>query len=234
MLELRDLEVCYGDFQVLWGISMTVSRAEVVCILGPNGAGKSTAMNAITGLIARKAGTVSFEGCDLRDVPTHEMVGRGIAHVMERHRLFPTLTVRQNLALGAHHASARPQRQHSLLWVERLFPILRERGDQLAGSMSGGEQQLVAIARGLMSRPRLLMIDEPFLGLSPAAVDRILAVLKAVNQEGVAVLFSEQNVELALSISHRGYVLESGRVALTGRSDEVLGHEMVRRVYLGV
>jgi branched-chain amino acid transport system ATP-binding protein len=234
MLELRDLEVCYGDFQVLWGVSMTVSRAEVVCILGPNGAGKSTAMNAITGLIARKAGSVSFEGRDLDDVPTHEMVGRGIAHVMERHRLFPTLTVRQNLALGAHHASARPQRQQSLLWVERLFPILGERGDQLAGSMSGGEQQLVAIARGLMSRPRLLMIDEPFLGLSPAAVDRILAVLKAVNQEGVAILFSEQNVELALSISHRGYVLESGRVALTGRSDEVLGHEMVRRVYLGV
>lgn len=234
MLELRDLEVCYGDFQVLWGVSMTVSRAEVVCILGPNGAGKSTAMNAITGLIARKRGTVSFEGCDLGDVPTHEMVGRGIAHVMERHRLFPTLSVRQNLYLGAHHASARPRRQQSLLWVERLFPILRERGDQLAGSMSGGEQQLVAIARGLMSRPRLLMIDEPFLGLSPAAVDKILAVLKAVNQEGVAILFSEQNVELALSISHRGYVLESGRVALTGRSDEVLGHEMVRRVYLGV
>lgn len=234
MLELRDLEVCYGDFQVLWGVSMTVSRAEVVCILGPNGAGKSTAMNAITGLIARKAGTVSFEGRDLDHVPTHEMVGRGIAHVMERHRLFPTLTVRQNLALGAHHASARPQRQQSLLWVERLFPVLRERADQLAGSMSGGEQQLVAIARGLMSRPRLLMIDEPFLGLSPAAVDGILAVLKAVNREGVAVLFSEQNVELALSIAHRGYVLESGRVALAGRSDEVLGHEMVRRVYLGV
>lgn len=234
MLEVRDLEVCYGDFQVLWGISMTVSRAEVVCVLGPNGAGKSTVMNAITGLIGRKAGTVRFEGRDLEGIPTHEMVARGIAHVMERHRLFPTLTVRQNLVLGAHHVTARPQRQQTLLWVERLFPLLRERGDQLAGSMSGGEQQLVAIARGLMSRPKLLMIDEPFLGLSPAAVDKILAVLKAVNQEGVAVLFSEQNVELALSISHRGYVLESGRVALAGRSDEVLGHEMVRRVYLGI
>lgn len=234
MLEVRDLEVCYGDFQVLWGISMTVSHAEVVCVLGPNGAGKSTVMNAITGLIGRKAGAVSFQGRDLEGIPTHEMVARGIAHVMERHRLFPTLTVRQNLALGAHHVTARPHRQQTLQWVERLFPVLRERGDQLAGSMSGGEQQLVAIARGLMSRPKLLMIDEPFLGLSPAAVDKILAVLKAVNQEGVAVLFSEQNVELALSISHRGYVLESGRVALAGRNDEVLGHEMVRRVYLGL
>jgi branched-chain amino acid transport system ATP-binding protein len=136
--------------------------------------------------------------------------------------------------LGAHHPKARRRREETLAWVEQLFPILRERGDQLAGSMSGGEQQLVAIARGLMSRPKLLMIDEPFLGLSPSAVDRILAILRTANQEGVAVLFTEQNVQLALSVSHRGYVLESGRVALTGRSSEVLGHEMIRRVYLGL
>jgi branched-chain amino acid transport system ATP-binding protein len=234
VLEVRDIEVCYGDFQVLWGVSMTVAQGEIVCVLGPNGAGKSTVMNAVTGLIARRAGSVRFDGRDLAQVPTHEMVGHGIAHVLERHRLFPTLTVRQNLALGAHHASARLRRDATLVWVERLFPILQERRNQLAGSMSGGEQQLVAIARGLMSRPKLLMIDEPFLGLSPAVIDTILEVLKKVNQEGVAVLFTEQNVELALSISHRGYVLESGRVALTGRSDEVLGHEMVKRVYLGV
>jgi branched-chain amino acid transport system ATP-binding protein len=191
-------------------------------------------MNAVTGLIPRRAGSIAFAGEDLAGVPTHEMVGRGIAHVLERHRLFPTLTVRQNLILGAHHAKARRRREETLAWVEQLFPILRERGDQLAGSMSGGEQQLVAIARGLMSRPKLLMIDEPFLGLSPSAVDRILAVLRTANQEGVAVLFTEQNVQLALSVSHRGYVLESGRVALTGRSSEVLGHEMIRRVYLGL
>lgn len=234
MLEVRDIEVCYGDFQVLWGVSVTVAQGEIVCVLGPNGAGKSTVMNAVTGLIARRAGSVWFDGRDLKEVPTHEMVGRGIAHVLERHRLFPTLTVGQNLALGAHHANARPRRDETLAWVERLFPILRERRDQLAGSMSGGEQQLVAIARGLMSRPKLLMIDEPFLGLSPTAVDNILLVFKTVNQEGVAVLFTEQNVELALSTSHRGYVLESGRVALSGRSAEVLGHELVRRVYLGV
>jgi branched-chain amino acid transport system ATP-binding protein len=234
VLEVRDIEVSYGDFQVLWGVSMDAARGEIVCILGPNGAGKSTVMNAVTGLIARRAGTIRFDDHDLAQVPTHEMVGLGIAHVLERHRLFPTLTVRQNLMLGAHHANARPRRDETMAWVERLFPILQQRRDQLAGSMSGGEQQLVAIARGLMSRPKLLMIDEPFLGLSPTAVDGILAVLRAINQEGVAVLFTEQNVELALSISHRGYVLESGRVALTGRSDEVLGHEMVRRVYLGI
>jgi branched-chain amino acid transport system ATP-binding protein len=234
MLEVRDLEVSYGDFQVLWGVSMSVAQGEIVCVLGPNGAGKSTVMNAVTGLIARRAGTVSFESHDLAQVPTHEMVGRGIAHVLERHRLFPTLTVRQNLILGAHHARARPRRAETLSWVEGLFPVLKLRRDQLAGSMSGGEQQLVAIARGLMSRPKLLMIDEPFLGLSPTAVQQILAVVRTVNQEGVALLFTEQNVELALSVSQRAYVLESGRVALAGRGDEVLGHEMVRRVYLGL
>jgi branched-chain amino acid transport system ATP-binding protein len=234
MLEVRDLEVCYGDFQVLWGVSISVAQGEIVCVLGPNGAGKSTVMNAVTGLIGRRAGTVSFEGHDLAQVPTHEMVGRGIAHVLERHRLFPTLTVRQNLALGAHHASARARRAETLSWAEDLFPVLKQRRDQLAGSMSGGEQQLVAIARGLMSRPKLLMIDEPFLGLSPTAVHQILAVMQTVNKEGVALLFTEQNVELALSVSQRAYVLESGRVALAGRGDEVLGHEMVRRVYLGL
>jgi len=234
MLEVRDIEVCYGDFQVLWGVTMSVAHNEVVCVLGPNGAGKSTVMNAVTGLIPRRAGSIAFNGENLAGVPTHEMVGRGIAHVLERHRLFPTLSVRQNLMLGAHHASARPRRGETLAWVEQLFPILQERRDQLAGSMSGGEQQLVAIARGLMSRPKLLMIDEPFLGLSPAAVEKILAVLQTANAEGVAVLFTEQNVQLALSVSHRGYVLESGRVALAGRSEEVLGHDMVRRVYLGL
>jgi len=234
MLEVRDIEVCYGDFQVLWGVTISVAHNEVVCVLGPNGAGKSTVMNAVTGLIPRRAGSIAFNGENLAGVPTHEMVGRGIAHVLERHRLFPTLSVRQNLMLGAHHASARPRRGETLAWVEQLFPILQERRDQLAGSMSGGEQQLVAIARGLMSRPKLLMIDEPFLGLSPAAVEKILAVLQTANAEGVAVLFTEQNVQLALSVSHRGYVLESGRVALAGRSEEVLGHDMVRRVYLGL
>jgi branched-chain amino acid transport system ATP-binding protein len=234
MLSVRALEVAYGEFQVLWGVSLEVGAGEVVCLLGPNGAGKSTVMNAITGLVPRRGGSIAFQGHDLAAVATHEMVGRGIAHVLERRRLFPTLTVRQNLLLGAHHPSARERRGETLAWVEGLFPLLVERRDQLAGSMSGGEQQLVAIARGLMSRPRLLMIDEPFLGLSPTAVDRILETVQRVNGSGVTMLFTEQNVQLALSVSHRGYVLESGRIAVEGRGAELLEHELVRRVYLGL
>jgi branched-chain amino acid transport system ATP-binding protein len=234
VLSVADLEVAYGDFQVLWGVSLAVGTGEVVCLLGPNGAGKSTVMNAITALVPRRAGHVAFEGQDLAAVPTHEMIGRGIAHVLERRRLFPTLTVRQNLLLGAHHPTARARRDETLDWVEGLFPLLVERRDQLAGSMSGGEQQLVAIARGLMARPRLLMIDEPFLGLSPVAVDRILETVQRINGSGVAVLFTEQNVNLALSVSHRGYVLESGRIVVEGRGRELLEHELVRRVYLGL
>ncbi len=234
MLSVCALEVAYGDFQVLWGVSLEVGTGEVVCLLGPNGAGKSTVMNAITGLVPRRAGSIGFQGEDLAAVATHEMVGRGIAHVLERRRLFPTLTVRQNLLLGAHHPSARASREERLAWVEELFPLLIERRDQPAGLMSGGEQQIVAIARGLMSRPRLLMIDEPFLGLSPTAIDRILDTVQRVNRSGVAVLFTEQNVQLALSVSHRGYVLESGRIAVEGRGEELLDHELVRRVYLGI
>ena len=234
MLSVSALEVAYGDFQVLWGVSLAVGSGEVVCLLGPNGAGKSTVMNAITGLVPRRAGSICFQGEDLAAVPTHEMVGSGIAHVLERRRLFPTLTVRQNLLLGAHHPSARAQRAERLAWVEELFPLLIERRDQHAGLMSGGEQQIVAIARGLMSRPKLLMIDEPFLGLSPTAIDRILETVQRVNRSGVAVLFTEQNVHLALSVSHRGYVLESGRIAIEGRGDALLDHELVRRVYLGL
>lgn len=234
MLSVCALEVAYGDFQVLWGVSLEVGTGEVVCLLGPNGAGKSTVMNAITGLVPRRAGSIGFQGEDLAAVATHEMVGRGIAHVLERRRLFPTLTVRQNLLLGAHHPSARASREERLAWVEELFPLLIERRDQPAGLMSGGEQQIVAIARGLMSRPKLLMIDEPFLGLSPTAIDRILDTVQRANRSGVAVLFTEQNVQLALSVSHRGYVLESGRIAVEGRGDELLDHELVRRVYLGL
>jgi branched-chain amino acid transport system ATP-binding protein len=234
MLSVRALEVAYGDFQVLWGVSLEIAAGEIVCLLGPNGAGKSTVMNAVTGLVPRRAGSIAFDGEDLDAVATHEMVGRGIAHVLERRRLFPTLSVRQNLLLGAHHRSARAERERRLASMEEIFPLLGERRDQPAGLMSGGEQQIVAIARGLMSRPKLLMIDEPFLGLSPTAIERILDTVQRVNRSGVAVLFTEQNVELALSISHRGYVLESGRIAVAGRASELLNHELVRRVYLGL
>ncbi|MET0681017.1 MAG: ABC transporter ATP-binding protein [Burkholderiales bacterium] len=234
LLRIESLEVVYDDFQVLWGVSLEVRAGEVVCLLGPNGAGKSTIMNATTALVPRRAGRVSFRGEDLADVPTHAIVARGLGHVLERRRLFPTLTVRQNLLLGGHNPTARVQRAASLAWVESLFPLLVERKDQLAGTMSGGQQQMVAIARGLMARPRLLMIDEPFLGLAPKIVDEILAIVERINREGVAVLFTEQNVQLALAVSARGYLLESGRIVLEGSGREMLEHETVRRVYLGL
>ena len=221
LLGIENLEVIYGDFQV-------------VCLLGPNGAGKSTVMNATTALVPRRAGRITFASRDLAGVPTHEIVARGLGHVLERRRLFPTLTVRQNLILGSYSPTARIRRDESLAWVESLFPVLTERKNQLAGTLSGGEQQMVAIARGLMARPRLLMIDEPFLGLSPKVVDEILAIILRINKEGVAVLFTEQNVQLALSVSDRGYLLESGRLVLEGSGREMLEHETVRHVYLGL
>lgn len=234
ILRIESLEVLYGDFQVLWGVSLHVREGEVVCLLGPNGAGKSTIMNATTALVPRRAGRVIFRDEDLDGVPTHAIVARGLGHVLERRRLFPTLTVRQNLLLGGCNPAARPRRAESLQWVESLLPLLAERKDQLAGTLSGGQQQMVAIARGLMARPRLLMIDEPFLGLSPKVVDEILAVVELVNRQGVAVLFTEQNVQLALAVSNRGYLLESGRIVLQGSGREMLEHETVRRVYLGL
>ncbi len=234
MLSVCSLDVSYGDFQVLWDVSLEVRERAVVCLLGPNGAGKSTVMNAISSLVPRRAGTVIFDGADLAGVPTYEIVGRGLSYVLERRRLFPTLTVRQNLLLGGYHRAARERRAETLEWVESLFPVLAERHAQPAGTMSGGEQQIVAIARGLMSRPRLLMIDEPFLGLAPVVVDQLVSTIETVNRQGVAVLFSEQNVNLALSVSHRGYLLESGRMVLEGSGEEMLEHEMVKRVYLGL
>ncbi len=234
MLCVERLDVLYGDFQVLWDVSLTASEGEIVCLLGPNGAGKSTVMNAITALVPRRAGRVVFRGEDLGGVPTHAIVARGLAHVLERRRLFPTLTVRQNLLLGGYNPNARARRDESLAWVQSLFPMLAERRDQLAGTLSGGQQQMVAIARGLMARPRLLMIDEPFLGLAPNVVDDIVAMFERINGEGVALLFTEQNVQLALSLSHRGYLLESGRIVLEGAGREMLEHETVRHVYLGL
>jgi branched-chain amino acid transport system ATP-binding protein len=234
LLRIEGLEVVYGDFQVLWGVSLEVGPAEVVCLLGPNGAGKSTVMNATTALVPRRAGRVRFGGESLEGVPTHQIATRGLGHVLERRRLFPTLTVRQNLLLGAWNPAARRHRDETLAWVEGLFPVLAERRDQAAGTLSGGQQQMVAIARGLMARPRLLMIDEPFLGLAPRVVDEILEIVQRVNREGVAVLFTEQNVQLALSVSHRGYLLESGRIVLEGAGREMLENETVRHVYLGL
>ena len=234
LLRAEALDVAYGDFQVLWEAELEVAEGEIVAILGPNGAGKSTLMNTLSGLIRPRAGRVTFGGTRIDGLPPHRTVGEGIAHVLERRRLFPFLTVHDNLLLGAHNGRARPHRAETLARIEALFPVVKARRTQLAHTLSGGEQQMVAIARGLMARPRLLMIDEPFLGLAPMIVQEIGALMRRIRDEqGISVLFIEQNVELALRLADRGYILESGRTILTGPSAELLRSGEVKRIFLG-
>jgi branched-chain amino acid transport system ATP-binding protein len=233
MLEARGLDVLLGDYQVLWGARCAVSAGEVVALLGPNGAGKSTLMNTISGLLRPRAGEVVLEGRAVTGLPAHARVAHGISHVLERRRLFPYLTVRQNVWLGAYHRAARPDREAQYQRMTELFPVIASRAHQLARTLSGGEQQMVALARGLMSRPRLLLIDEPFLGLAPRIVEQLVEVIRRINRDGVTILFIEQNVELALSLASRGYVLESGRTILDGRADDLLHSADVRRIFLG-
>jgi branched-chain amino acid transport system ATP-binding protein len=233
MLGARGLDVLVGDYQVLWGAHLSVEEGEIVALLGPNGAGKSTLMNTISGLLRPRAGEVIFAGRPIAGLPAHRIVREGVSHVLERRRLFPYLTVRQNVLLGAYNPTARVDRDAQLRRVTELFPLIESRASQLAHTLSGGEQQMVAIARGLMARPRLLMIDEPFLGLAPRIVDQIAAIMTRINREGVAILFIEQHVEHALAIAHRGYVLESGRTVLEGRSSDLLRSPEVKKIFLG-
>ncbi len=234
MLQVENLDVFYGSYQVLWEVGLDVQQGEVAAVLGPNGSGKSTVLKAIMGLVPIRSGRVLFEGSDLTKVPTHEMVAHGISMVLERRRLFTNMTVRENILLGAYHKSVAKDTESRLDWVESLFPILAERRDQIAGKMSGGEQQMVAIARSLMSKPRLLLMDEPFLGLAPKIVDQIVQIIRKINGEGIAVLFNEQNVKLSFGVSDHGYLLEGGRMVLSGTGDEMMNSDVVRRVYLGV
>lgn len=234
MLQVKNLDVFYGSYQVLWDVSLDVNHDQVVAVLGPNGSGKSTVLKAIMGLVPIKSGQVIFEGNDLTQVPTHEMVANGISMVLERRRLFTNMTVHENILLGAYHRSVAKNTKTQLEWVESLFPILAERRNQIAGKMSGGEQQMVAIARSLMSKPRLLLMDEPYLGLAPKVVDQIVQIISKINSEGIAVLFNEQNVKLSFGVSDHGYLLEGGRVVLSGSGDEMMNSDIVRRVYLGV
>ena len=233
-LTVEGLDVAYGDFQVLWQANLQVDAGEIVAVLGPNGAGKSTLMNTISGLIRPRAGSITFEDRRIDGLPAHRTAGEGIAHVLERRRLFPFLTVRDNLLLGAHNPRARARREETRAGVEALFPILKARGAQLAHTLSGGEQQMVAIARGLMARPKLLMVDEPFLGLAPMMVEEIAALMRRIRDEqGISIVFIEQNVELALRLADRGTILESGRTILSGRSAELLQSAEVKRIFLG-
>jgi branched-chain amino acid transport system ATP-binding protein len=233
LLEVDRLEVAYGDYQVVWGVSLNVAAGETVALLGPNGSGKSTVVNAITGLIAAKAGDIRFEGVSLLAKPIHQRAPLGLAHVLERRRVFPHLSVMQNLVLGAWHPAARAARPESIERVFALFPRLKERQGQLARTLSGGEQQMLALGRGLMSLPRLLMVDEPFLGLAPQAMALMRATFDRLKSEGMAILVIEQNVRLALSMSNRAYVLESGLVAAAGPSAELIDSPDLRRIFLG-
>ena len=233
-LAVEELDVAYGDFQVLWQANLRVQPGEIVALLGPNGAGKSTLMNTISGLIKPVAGSITFEGKRIDALPAHRTAGEGIAHVLERRRLFPFLTVEDNILLGAHNPRARPLRDETLARVEALFPFLKSRRTQLAHTLSGGEQQMVAIARGIMALPKLLMVDEPFLGLAPMMVEQIGALMQRVRDEqGISIVFIEQNVELALNLADRGTILESGRTILDGPSAELLRSAEVKRIFLG-
>ena len=234
MLKVSDLEFGYGDYQVIWGVSLEVGEGEVVSLMGPNGSGKSTIFNTISGLLKPRSGSIEFTGKRIDGKATHDIVRLGLAHILERRRVFPYLSVRENLWLGAYHPDAKPHREETLEQVHALFPRLKERGRQMAHSLSGGEQQMLALGRGLMSRPRLLMVDEPFLGLAPAVVQEMKDAFQRVNDSGVSILFIEQNVQVALNMSSRGYILESGRLALDGASSELLNSPEVKRIFLGV
>ena len=234
MLEVRELQVYYGDVQALWDVTFDVQPREIVTLVGSNGAGKTTTLKTISGLLRPAAGHVRLEGQDLAALAPHDIVARGIAQIPEGRRLWPHMTVLENLELGAYTAEARPRRDETLEWTFALFPRLRERQAQLAGTLSGGEQQMVAIARGLMCRPRLLMLDEPSLGLAPLLVEEVFRILREINGQGVTVLLVEQNLRQALEVAHRAFVLETGRVTLSGHSRDVLANAHIRAAYLGL
>jgi branched-chain amino acid transport system ATP-binding protein len=234
MLSVEGLEVRYGGYLALSDVSLHVAAGEIVCLLGANGSGKSSLMNAVSGLVAPAAGRVTFDGADITRVPTYHRLGRGLAHVLERRRLFPYMTVLDNLLLGAYVPALRSARPEMLESVLAMFPLLRDRQSQLAHTLSGGEQQMVAIGRALMSRPRFIMFDEPFLGLSPRLVLQVGETMRQINAGGVTVLFTEQAIQQSLSIADRGYILESGRLALSGTRAELLANDLLQRVYMGL
>ena len=233
LLDIKNIDVLYDDFQVIWDVSINVKKAEMVALLGPNGSGKSTILNTISNLVQHKNGSIHFDNNLISKVPTHKRTALGISHVLERRRVFPHLTVMQNLLLGAWHPAAKKELNNSLNKIYKIFPKLEARSSQLARTMSGGEQQMLAIARGMMGLPKLLMVDEPFLGLSPIVMKDLIKIFKNIVNEGTSILFVEQNVRLALSMADRGYVLESGRLVIHGNSEELIDNEKVTKVFLG-
>jgi branched-chain amino acid transport system ATP-binding protein len=234
MLALSGVSAGYGSFQALFEVSVSVAGGEAVGVIGPNGAGKTTLMRVISGLLGVTAGEVSLEGRPLNGVAAHQIVEAGIAHVPENRRLFPRLTVEENLRMGAFITSARADFVERLAWVYELFPRMRERRRQLAGTLSGGEQQMCAIGRALMSKPRLLLMDEPSAGLAPLAVEQVFELVRRIRAEGFTVLIVEQNVQQVLDLVDRAYLLEAGHIRLSGAAAELRRNETIRRAYMGL
>lgn len=234
MLKIEQLNFSYDDLQVLWDVDLEVQEGEIVTVVGSNGAGKSTTLKNISRLLKPGSGSMTFSGTDLSRLEPHEVVERGIIHVPEGRKIFSELTVMENLRMGSFAKRAKKDRKKNIDWVFSLFPRLEEREKQLGGTMSGGEQQMLAIARGLMANPRLLLLDEPSLGLAPLLVRNIFDIITEINRNGVTILLVEQNVYQSLRIANRGYVLETGRVVLSGEGESLLNEEHVKKAFLGM
>lgn len=233
MLEVKDLEVYYGMIQAIKGVSFHVNEGEVIALIGANGAGKTTILHTISGLIAPKSGTVTFEGKDLSKLPGHKIVSMGMAHVPEGRRVFSQLTVLQNLKMGAYTRKDKTEIENTLATVFQRFPRLEERQNQLSGTLSGGEQQMLAMGRALMSHPKIILMDEPSMGLSPIFVNEIFDIIQEVSKSGTTVLLVEQNAKKALSIADRAYVLETGNIVLEGNATDLLNDDSIKKAYLG-
>jgi branched-chain amino acid transport system ATP-binding protein len=234
MLVLDDIKVAYGEMQALWGVSLRVKEGEIVALIGSNGAGKTTTLKTISGLLKPLSGSIRYQGIEIIDAPAYHIVDMGISQIPEGRKLFPQMSVRENLEIGCFNRRAREHKAETLEWVYRLFPVLKEKRAMAAGTMSGGEQQMIAIGRGLMAKPKLLMLDEPSLGLAPLIVRELFDVLEEVNRQGITILLVEQNVMEALEIADTAYVMETGRITLSGDSREISEHQHVKRAYLGL
>ncbi|MCM0083406.1 ABC transporter ATP-binding protein [Geomonas sp. Red32] len=234
MLKIEKLNFSYDDLKVLWDIDLEVHQGEIVTVVGSNGAGKSTMLKNISRLVRPNSGTITLQGEEINKLESHQVVERGIVQVPEGRKIFPEMTVRENLRMGSFIKSARANREENIERVFNLFPRLKEREKQLGGTMSGGEQQMLAIARGLMTNPKVLLLDEPSLGLSPLLVGNIFEIITEINRQGMTILLVEQNVYQSLRIAHRGYVLETGRVVLTGKGEDLLNDPHVRKAFLGM
>ena len=233
MLEIKDLEVYYGMIQAIKGVSFDVNEGEVIALIGANGAGKTTILHTITGLINAQKGSVWFEGKDITKVPAHKIVSMGMAHVPEGRRVFANLTVLQNLKMGAYTRKDKTEIEQTLDSIYKRSPRLMERQNQLAGTLSGGEQQMLAMGRALMSHPKIILMDEPSMGLSPIFVNEIFDIIKSVSASGTTVLLVEQNAKKALSIADRAYVLETGKIVLSGKASDLLNNDSIKKAYLG-